>query len=65
MKTMSQIEYQIDELLREKENLKEQELTLKAEEFAKILLDLPPQNIIDLQRVLMMFAKDVKNIVQQ
>ncbi|EGL17477.1 MULTISPECIES: hypothetical protein [unclassified Paenibacillus] len=65
MKTMSQIKYHIDELLREKKAIKNQQIEEKVDEFTKIMIDMPPKDNDDLKRLLRMFAKDVKYITQQ
>ncbi len=65
MRTMSQIGYGIDELLKEKDNLKRDQTAEKVDEFVKILTDIPPKNDEDLKRVLKMFAQEIKYIVEQ
>ncbi|QNR65477.1 hypothetical protein IAQ67_16450 [Paenibacillus peoriae] len=65
MKSMSQIEYHIDELLREKEMLKKVEIEVKVDEFTRLLTEQPAKDEEELKRILMMLARDLKNIVEQ
>lgn len=65
MKSMSQIEYHINELLKEKGVLIKHQIEEKVDEFAKILIDMPAKDEGDLKRVLMMMTRDIKNIVEQ
>lgn len=62
MRTLSQIDYAIDELLQEKEAVKQQEVEDKIVEFTKIMVEMPPKDSEDLSRLLRMFARDVKHI---
>ncbi|ASA22710.1 hypothetical protein [Paenibacillus donghaensis] len=65
MKSMSQIEYHIDELLREKEILKKVEIEVKVAEFTRILTEQSTKDEEELKRILMMMARDLRNIVEQ
>ncbi|MBU7316069.1 hypothetical protein [Paenibacillus oleatilyticus] len=65
MRTLSQIDYAIDELLQEKEAVKQQEVEDKIAEFTKIMVEMPPKDSEDLSRLLRMFARDVKYITEK
>lgn len=65
MKSMSQIEYHIEELLREKEILIKAEIEVKVSEFTRILTEQPAKDEGELKRILMMLARDLRNIVEQ
>jgi uncharacterized protein YoxC len=64
-KTIQQIKYEVDDLLKEKENLIGKQIENKVDEIIRIFDEIPPQNNADMKRVLMMMASDIKHIVRQ
>lgn len=64
-KTMSQVEYLIDQLKGEKKELIKEQASAKVDEFVSILTNQPAQDADEMKRILMMLARDLKNIYEQ
>lgn len=64
-KSLSQIEYLMDELKREKKEIIKEQAEKKVEEFVQILTKNPAKDQDELKRMLMMLSRDLKNIYEQ
>lgn len=62
MKTISQIDYEIDNLKREKAEIKKLQAEEKVNEFLKIFTDVPPKDEDDLKRLLRLFSQEIRDI---
>jgi hypothetical protein len=61
-KTMSQVDYEIDQLKKEKESLKKAAIEQKVEEYVVQLTEKPATDKDDLRRMLRLLVMDVREI---